>query len=127
MIYIHNIVIYIHIPKVYYFILNLGYSNLAIYPSMNIGFILKELRTIKKITQQQIASKLNIERSTYAKWETGKVMLKVDQLKELCILYGVDFEYMARCVEAEKVISRKDIERFIYLQEQKELALWGGG
>lgn len=88
---------------------------------MNIGFILKELRAIKKASQLQIASKLNIERSTYTKWETNKVMLKVDQLKDLSNLYGIDFEYMARCVEAEKIVSRKDIERFIHQQEQKEL------
>ena len=52
---------------------------------MDLGFILKGLRTIKKVTQQQIASRLHIERSTYAKWETNKVMLKVDQLLTLYI------------------------------------------
>ncbi len=88
---------------------------------MNLGFILKELRAIKKASQQQIANRLHIERSTYTKWETNKVMLRVDQLKDLSSLYGMDFEYMARCVEAEKIVSRKDVERFIYQQEQKEL------
>ena len=32
---------------------------------------LKYLRTIKKISQQQLADKLEIDRSTISKWETG--------------------------------------------------------
>ena len=87
---------------------------------MNISLILKELRSIKKATQQQTASKLNIERNTYAKWETGKVMIKVDQLQDLAKIYGIDFEWIARCVEAEKIVFKKDIERYIRMQEQKE-------
>lgn len=89
---------------------------------MKLGFILKELRIIKKASQQQIANSMYIERSTYAKWENGRVMLKVDQLKELANLYGLNFEYLVRCIEAEKIISKEDVLTFIHQQEQKELA-----
>lgn len=89
--------------------------------TMKLGFILKELRIIKKASQKQIANSLYVERSTYAKWETGRVMLRVDQLKDLANLYGLEFEYIVRCIEAEKLISKEDVLRFIYQQEQKEL------
>lgn len=87
---------------------------------MKFGSILKELRQIKGITQKHISEKLNIERSTYSKWETDKIVLRVDQLRKLATVYGLDFEFMSRCVEAGKVLSKNDVERFIRMQEEKE-------
>jgi transcriptional regulator with XRE-family HTH domain len=87
---------------------------------MKFGFILKELRQIKGVTQQLIADKLNIERSTYSKWETDKIILRVDQLKNIASIYGMDFEFMSRCIEAQKLVSKNDVERFIRMQEEKE-------
>ena len=87
---------------------------------MNIGCILKELRIMKNATQQQIARKLNIERSTYAKWEIGSVMLKVDQLQNVAEIYGIEFEWIARCIGTEKIIFRKDFERCMHINELKE-------
>lgn len=87
---------------------------------MKFGSILKELRQIKGVNQQRIAEKLNIERSTYSKWETDKIVIRVDQLKKLASIYGLDFEFMSRCLEAGKVLSRNDVERFIRMQEEKE-------
>jgi len=87
---------------------------------MKFGFILKELRQLKGVTQEFIANKLNIERSTYSKWETDKIILRVDQLKKLATIYGLDFEYIGRCVEAQRLLSKNDVERFIRMQEEKE-------
>lgn len=87
---------------------------------MTIGYILKELRTLKKVSQQQIADRLNIERSTYAKWETDKIMLRVDQLINLSNYYGIGFELMARCVEVGKIVFKNDIERLIWHKKQKD-------
>lgn len=89
---------------------------------MKFGFILKELRLIKGVTQQYIADRLNIERSTYSKWETERIMLRVDQLKHIADIYGLDFEYISRCVETQRIISKSDAERFIRMQEKKEKA-----
>lgn len=119
----HIRVIYTHIFETEVFIVNLNrpYVNLP----MKFGSILKELRKIKGVNQQQIAEKLNIERSTYSKWETDKIVIRVDQLKNLAAIYGLDFEFMSRCVEAGKVLSRNDVERFIRMQEEKEKHLKG--
>lgn len=88
---------------------------------MNLGLILKELRLLKKASQLEIATKLNIERSTYTKWETGHVMLKVNQLKDVSDLYGISLEHMVRCVDAEKLVFINDIERLMHIQERKEI------
>jgi transcriptional regulator with XRE-family HTH domain len=87
---------------------------------MNLAFILKELRLLKRVTQQCIADKLNVERSTYTKWETGRVTIRIDQLQKIALIYGLDLEYIGRCVEAQKIISKNDVERFIHTQEERE-------
>src|SRR5687768_12280091 len=61
---------------------------------------LKRLRNSKRITQEQLASKLNLQRSTYAQKEkNGK--FTDDELEILCNLFGVSFDYL-------KGISRYD-------------------
>lgn len=86
---------------------------------MTIGYILKELRTLKKVSQQQITDRLNIERSTYAKWETDKIMLRADQLINLSNYYGIGFELMARCVEVGK-IALKMISKVLFGRKNKK-------
>lgn len=50
--------------------------------------ILKSLREKKKITQEQLANELGVDRSTVAKWETtelfprAETMLKISRLLE---------------------------------------------
>lgn len=86
---------------------------------MKIGFLLKELRSLKGVSQQKIADMLNIERSTYCKWETDKITIDVNRLREIANIYGLDLEYMGRCVEAQKIISKNDVTRFIQIAEAK--------
>jgi transcriptional regulator with XRE-family HTH domain len=87
---------------------------------MKIGPILKELRSIKNVSQGYIAGRLNIERSTYAKWESGKVTLKVYQLKALSDIYGIDLVFMAKFIEAGEITRKKELSRHIFIQEVKE-------
>ena len=41
---------------------------------------IKILRMSKNMTQEQLANKLNIQRSTVAMWETGEAMPRSDKL-----------------------------------------------
>lgn len=86
---------------------------------MKIGLILKELRSLKGASQQKIAELLNVERSTYSKWETDKITVNINRLQEIANIYGLDLEYMGRCVEAQKVISKNDVARFIKIAEDR--------
>ncbi|MBC6110620.1 helix-turn-helix domain-containing protein [Pedobacter fastidiosus] len=86
---------------------------------MKIGFLLKELRSLKGVTQLKIANLLNVERSTYCKWETDKVTIDIYRLKDIAKIYGLDLEFMCRCFEAQKIISRDDVLRAIQLAEAK--------
>lgn len=49
---------------------------------------LKEARNKAGLTQQDIADKLKIDRSSVAKWESGEVMPRADKLKQLSEILG---------------------------------------
>ncbi len=45
-------------------------------------------RQKNKLSQEQLASKLGVDRSTVAKWETGEAMPRADKLPELAKILG---------------------------------------
>ena len=59
--------------------------------SKEFGLHLRELRKAKGYTQQQMADLLNISRSTYTYYETGKSEPGYDKLKILCRVFDIDY------------------------------------
>lgn len=55
------------------------------------GQRLKQYRTACDLTQQQIADKLNIHRTTYTKYETGGSEPTLNLLSRIVSILGVDF------------------------------------
>lgn len=55
---------------------------------------LNKLREEKEYTQQFVADKLGINRSTYANWETGNIILPLDVADKLSLLYEVPLSYI---------------------------------
>ena len=56
-----------------------------------------QLRTIRKashLTQQQVADKLEMDRSTYAYYETGKTTPSIFTLMKLSQLFQVPIDYI---------------------------------
>jgi len=56
-----------------------------------------QLRTIRKashLTQQQVADKLEMDRSTYAYYETGKTTPSIFTLMKLAQLFQVPIDYI---------------------------------
>ena len=49
---------------------------------------IRSAREVAGLTQQDLADKLNIGRSTVAMWETGGIMPRVGTLKRLSIVLG---------------------------------------
>ena len=55
-----------------------------------IGEFLKTLRKDKKLTQEELADKMNVSRRTVSRWETGSNLPDLSILVELADLYDVD-------------------------------------
>ncbi|MGN1097303.1 MAG: LexA family protein [Clostridia bacterium] len=55
---------------------------------------IKELRTRDKISQQKLANKLNVARSTVAMWETGGSQPNNNYLLDISKLFNVSVDYL---------------------------------
>lgn len=58
------------------------------------GQRLKEVRSEKKITQIALAEKLNVDKSTIAKYETDKIEPSISMLIELAKFFDVSTDYL---------------------------------
>lgn len=55
---------------------------------------LRELRDSIGATQQNIADVLNVQRATYAGWETGKDIMPLRQLNKVANNYKISLDYL---------------------------------
>lgn len=70
-----------------------------------IGKFIAKCRKEKNITQDELASKLNVSNRSVSRWENGKTMPDYSILKELCSILDIDVNEF---IEGEK-INKKDI------------------
>lgn len=61
---------------------------------MAFGFLLTELRTQYKISQEELAEKMDVSRQTVRRWEYEETLPDVAQLKKLCEIFSVTPEYL---------------------------------
>lgn len=52
----------------------------------------KELRLSTEMTQEQLAEKLNVTRSSVAMWENGEALPRADKLPELAKIFGCSID-----------------------------------
>lgn len=87
---------------------------------MNVGKILRKLRKYKGVTQENIATFLNLERTSYAKLEKDKTMLRLDTAKLIAIFYGFELHYLILRMEYENYVNNPTTLRLIKAQKDKE-------
>lgn len=68
---------------------------------MSFAGTLRSLRAERKLTQSRLAELLYVDRTTVAKWETGKRMPDAVLLSRISKLFGVDLEYLFLTVETD--------------------------
>lgn len=61
---------------------------------MNIGKLIKELRIEMKITQTELAKKLNTTQDTISLWELGKSYPDIFSLVKLSKIFNVSTDYL---------------------------------
>ncbi|KAF7781649.1 hypothetical protein PRUB_b0945 [Pseudoalteromonas rubra] len=52
---------------------------------------LRQLRYKNKLSQAQLAAKLNVDQSTISNFESGRSVMTIEQVYELYLLFGDDF------------------------------------
>lgn len=73
---------------------------------------LKKLRENKDYTQKDIASMLNVNRSTYNSWERGEVMIPIEMADKISMIYKVKLSYVLGI--EKKYIAYPDIKEMNY-------------
>lgn len=61
---------------------------------MNFSGRLKELRKREHLTQQDLANKLNVDRTSVGKWETNRNLANNDILQKICSMFDVTMDYL---------------------------------
>ena len=55
---------------------------------------LRLIRENMDLSQRQMASKLNVSKSTYARWETDEAIIPLVHLNDLCNYFNVSMDYI---------------------------------
>lgn len=55
---------------------------------------IKDLREDQNLNQEQISKILNVQRTSVSKYETGKILLREDQIRALCDFFNVSSDYL---------------------------------
>lgn len=81
---------------------------------------LKELRSLKNLSQSDLANILSVDRSTYGKYETGDSSPDYEKLIKLADFFGVTVDYLIRKERnvMEKTIQIGNAEEFQKLIEK---------
>lgn len=95
-----------------------------------IGRFLSQKRKEKNITQEQLASKLNVSNKTISKWETGKCMPDYQSVKPLCQELDITVSELLEGKAADELLISLDenqmlnmLNRIQTLENQKNLLL----
>lgn len=81
---------------------------------------LKEIRTFEGLTQEEIAKKLNVKRSTYAGWESGKDIMPFGKLNEFANMFHVTLDSLVGTCDIEENTNTSDLDVKIIANNLKE-------
>lgn len=85
---------------------------------MNFGEKLYELRKEKKLSQEEVADKLNVTRQTVSKWETNQSTPDFDKVLQLCELFGISADELLSGNKKEENNTEKKSEKIESVEEK---------
>ena len=75
---------------------------------MTLGQKIKDLRTQRGMTQEQLADAIYVTRAAISKWETGKGYPGIDSLKLLAEVFGVTIDEL---ISEDDVKAKRELDR----------------
>ncbi len=84
---------------------------------------IKIYRKMKKMTQKELADKLDVTHSSVSSWELGKNSIDMEMLNKICCILGVTTaEIYTENNSVELAETNEDLKRHIvYIQERPEV------
>ena len=64
---------------------------------MDLGNKLIELRKSKKLSQEELAEKINVSRQTISNWENGRFYPDIDALVKLSKYFNISIDDLLNC------------------------------
>jgi len=92
----------------------------------NIGRYLFELRKHYKLTQDELASKLNVSRQAVSKWETGSSIPDIELLVQISDLYGASVNEIIKA-DISKIKFKEEFNLYSDIQSSKSISVIGCG
>ena len=91
------------------------------------NIVLKELRKEKKLTQTELASKLNISQKSYSNWESGKAEPTLDNIIKLANildtttdeLLGRQINFGDKILTEDGKVDRKKLKEIVFADKDK--------
>ena len=95
---------------------------------MDVGDLIKQARTAKGMTQEELAEKVGVQKSAVAKWENGRVSeIKRTNLMKLAMALGLDAvqllgdsEKQQKSTAADGGLSKEKSELIDYIKSLPE-------
>ena len=95
-----------------------------------IHLVLRMLRLNNKLTQRQVAEFLEVDRSTYTYYETGKIKPDTKTLTKLCCIFNVSLEVLSEITSGsmegyleEYLTGGEDLQNFDNLNSREKRLL----
>ena len=99
-----------------------------------IGIFLKELRSEKGMTQEQLGEKIGVSNKTISRWETGNYMPPVDCLNMLSDIYNISIneilagerasgDAFTKIAEQNITVTLKELEKDCHTFEKKMMCI----
>lgn len=89
---------------------------------MDVGTIIKQARTAKGFTQEELAEKVGVKKSAVAKWENGRVSeIKRSNLKKLADALGLKPSQLLGDIEADPVGTAAELADIYLDAELREM------
>jgi transcriptional regulator with XRE-family HTH domain len=86
------------------------------------------LRKDNKLTQQELAAKLNYSDKAISRWEHAETLPDIETLCKVCAIYGVRFEYLLQREQPKKnnpfVVGRRDTANRVLITIIAALSVW---
>ncbi len=86
---------------------------------MSFGERLVRIRIKRKMTQDELAEKLDVSRQTVYRWERGDALPDINQLNTLCTLFKVFPEYF---IDPDINVNEEMGSRSVYIDKDKNSA-----